>query len=98
MSDAIAAIEKPCASLHQDWIARARAHARRIAGERGRVTINDVRMVCPPPDDADPRIMGAVFSRAEFTRVGFQVSHRKSCHGRHIGVFALRAGAMEMVK
>jgi hypothetical protein len=91
MADAIAVFEKP--SVHQEWIARARAHARRIAGERGQVTINDVRLVCPPPDDADPRIMGAVFGRAEFVRVGFAVSYRKSCHGRHIGVFALRAGA-----
>jgi hypothetical protein len=79
--------------MRDEWIARARDHARRIARERGQVTINDVRMVCPPPEDADPRIMGAVFSRAEFVRVGFQVSYRKPCHGRHIGVFALRPGA-----
>jgi hypothetical protein len=82
--------EKRGANDHREWIARARAAARRIAREKGQVTINDVRACCPPPQDADPRIMGAVFSRTEFVRVGFAVSYRKPCHGRHIGVFRLR--------
>ena len=71
-------------------IARARAHARRIAREKGQVTINDVRAYCPPPEGADPRIMGGVFTRAEFVRVGFTMSERKPCHHRFIGVFRLR--------
>jgi hypothetical protein len=72
------------------WIAGARAAARRIAGEQGQVTIDDVRAVCPPPDGADPRIMGAVFSGEGFERIGFTASRRDACHGRHIGVFKLR--------
>jgi hypothetical protein len=75
-----------------NWIARARAAARRIAAEKGQVTINDVRDICPPPLEADPRIMGAVLHRGEFVRVDFTVSERPSCHGRTIGVFRLRAG------
>jgi len=72
------------------WIARARAAARRIAAEKGQVTINDVRAVCPPPEGADPRIMGAVLHKNEFVRVDFMVSERGSCHGRTIGVFRLK--------
>jgi hypothetical protein len=72
------------------WIGRARAAARRIAAEKGQVTINDVRDVCPPPEGADPRIMGAVLHKGEFTRVDFMVSERRRCHGRTIGVFRLK--------
>jgi hypothetical protein len=78
---------------HGDWIAQARLAARRIAAEQGAVTINDVREICPPPTEADPRIMGSVFKTDAFVRVGFQVSSRRSCHGRMIGVFRLRGSA-----
>jgi hypothetical protein len=74
------------------WIANARACARRIAAERGRVTIDDVRAVCPPPDGADPRIMGSVFLHGEFRQVGQVNSSRKQCHGRPIAVFELKGG------
>lgn len=57
------------------------------------VTVNDVRALCPSPEDADPRIMGAVFQKSEFVRVGFAASERRSCHGRMIGVFRLRSPA-----
>jgi hypothetical protein len=75
-----------------DWIFKARDAARRLATERGQITINDVRGVCPPPEDADPRIMGAVFLKREFERVGFAASSRDACHHRTIGVFKLRGG------
>ena len=73
-----------------DWITCARDVARRIAGEKGQVTIDDVRALCPPPDSADPRIMGAVFAGNRFERIGFIASQRDACHGRTIGVFKLR--------
>ena len=72
------------------WISKARDAARRLAAEKGEITVNDVRAVCPPPDDADPRIMGSVFLKREFVRVGFKASSRDACHGRMIGVFRLR--------
>jgi hypothetical protein len=73
-----------------DWIARARAVARAIAAERGQVTIDEVRALCPPPEGADPRIMGSVFAKGGFERIGFTASKRDACHGRMIGVFKLR--------
>jgi hypothetical protein len=75
------------------WIARARAAARNIAAGKGEITIDDVRAVCPPPDGVDPRIMGAVFQKNQFVRVGIAVSERRACHGRMIGVFRLRVFA-----
>jgi hypothetical protein len=79
--------------MSRDWVVRARAAARRIASDKGDVTINDVREICPPPEGADPRILGAVFQKAEFVRVGFAVSERRACHGRMIGVFRLKGAA-----
>jgi hypothetical protein len=76
-----------------DWISRARDAARRLAQAQGEITINDVRALCPPPEGADPRIMGSVFLKRDFERVGFKPSTRDACHGRMIGVFRLRAGA-----
>jgi hypothetical protein len=76
--------------LGQRWVQSARAVARRIAAERGQVTIDDVRAVCPPPDGADPRIMGSVFTAGEFRQVGRVNSSRRQCHGRSIAVFALK--------
>jgi CRISPR/Cas system CSM-associated protein Csm3 (group 7 of RAMP superfamily) len=75
------------------WVESARAIARRIAAERGQVTIDDVRVLCPPPEGADPRIMGSVFAGGQFAQVGRINSSRRECHGRSIGVFALKDGA-----
>ncbi len=92
MSDVFASEVSPRLNTHrQAWLARARQTARSIASRRGSVTIDEVRAVCPPPDDVDPRVMGAVFKRAEFELVDYIESRRKACHGRHIGIFRLRA-------
>jgi hypothetical protein len=72
------------------WIARARDCAIAIAREKGSVTVNDVREACPPPEGADPRIMGAVLLAPQFARIGMRPSDRRTCHGRPIGVFTLR--------
>jgi len=74
----------------QAWLARARGAARSIAMTRGSVTIDEVREHCPPPNDCDPRVMGAVFKRDEFELIDYIESRRKACHGRHIGIFRLR--------
>lgn len=73
-----------------EWLAKAREVAFTIAERRGTVTINDVRKICPPPADVDPRVMGAVFMSRVFKRVGYIDSNRATCHGRPIGIFGLR--------
>lgn len=80
-----------------NWLEQARGHARRIARDKGEVTIDDVRDHCPPPEDCDPRIMGSVFAGPEFERFDFRASARKACHGRPIGVFRLRRNGVQVL-
>jgi len=75
------------------WLERARDIARAIAAETGSVTIDQVRLRCPPPDDADPRLMGAVFKSDAFEPCGFVRSTRRECHQRPVSLFRLRADA-----
>lgn len=72
-----------------DWLAAARRVALDHAKKHGQVTIDDVRNLCPPPDDIDPRVMGAVLAGKLFRKIGYQNSSRSDCHGRPIGVFAV---------
>lgn len=73
-----------------DWLAEARAIAFDLAQRNGTVTIDDVRALCPPPADVDPRVMGAVFRTRDFRPTG---KHRKSarsiCHNRPVAIFEL---------
>jgi len=74
----------------EEWLDRARADARMIGTRQELVTIDDVRALCPPPPDVDPRVMGAVFTRSEWESVGYQRSARRECHNRPVGVFRLK--------
>lgn len=69
-----------------EWLATARDAAFRLYRRLERpITIDDLRAECPPPEWADPRVMGAVFSG--WTPVGFTNSRRRTCHGRPIRLF-----------
>ena len=73
-----------------DYLSEARDAARKLLSERQSITINDVREVCPPPADIDPRVMGAVFRHRDFEATGeFVLSSRTTCHRRPIQRFAL---------
>lgn len=72
------------------WLERARITARYLARLHGKTNINEVRKECPPPHGIDGRIMGAVFNRKDFIRVGFVNSERRECHGRCVAEFSLR--------
>lgn len=72
------------------WLAEARSVAWQLGQGGCIVTVNDVRAVCPPPASADPRVMGAVFTRAVWERVAIINSDRGACHGRPIAAFRLR--------
>ena len=79
--------------LFEEYRAEFLAKARKVAKMLGRdgriVTINDVRAVISPPDDIDPRVMGAVFKTAEWQCVGYTGSSRRVCHGRPVAQFKL---------
>jgi hypothetical protein len=71
-----------------DWLAHARATARHLAADRD-ITIDDVRQLCPPPENIDPRVMGAVFAGNDWRCLRYVSSHRGVCHKRPIGLFRL---------
>jgi hypothetical protein len=72
------------------WLAQARSAAWKLGQSGCTVTVNDVRAVCPPPANADPRVMGAVFTKSVWERVAIVNSDRGACHGRPIAAFRLR--------
>jgi len=72
------------------YIERAREAARELLRQKDYITIDDVREVCPPPEDIDPRVMGAVFKQSEFESVGWTTSKRKVNHSRPIQRFRLK--------
>ena len=71
-----------------NYIAKARQTAVQLS-ESGRilVTVNDVRALCPPPGDVDPRVMGSIFNTPEWEPAGFVNSDRTTCHARPIRQF-----------
>jgi hypothetical protein len=72
-----------------EWLAEARA----LLGskpEGTRMTVNDVRAVCPPPPDVDGRVMGSVFKKPDWVPVGYVKSSRRECHNRPIALFEKR--------
>ena len=95
-SDAVAARDAAIA-LHgrkvatAEWLSLARAAARELCRRNGTATVNDVReMIGNPPPQADGRIMGAVFTRSEFEKVGEALSYRRVSHARPVARFKLR--------
>tara|TARA_R110000868_G_scaffold80082_1_gene227737 strand:- start:644 stop:913 length:270 start_codon:yes stop_codon:yes gene_type:complete len=72
----------------EEFICQARQIAE-LLGEKGLVTINDVRKYIEPPEGVDPRVMGAVFATKQWERVGYTASER--AHGRPIAIFRRRA-------
>lgn len=77
------------AAARAEWVDAARATARQLGSHGGLVNVDDVRALCPPPPDADPRCMGVIFLKSEWDRVGYINSKRKTCHKRPIAQFRL---------
>lgn len=72
------------------YLASARQVARELVAKSpdGTVTVNDVRAVCPPPENIDGRVMGAIFRGGEWEMVGYTPSLR--AHMRPIARFRLK--------
>ena len=81
--DALEALERARA----EYLIQARACAYRLAKLKKVITINDVREVCPPPSEVDPRVMGAVFNTEDWEPIGFHLSAR--AHGRMVRKWGL---------
>lgn len=68
-----------------EWLKQARQTALSI--HKDTVTTDDIHKHCPLPDNIDPRVMGAVFTRKHWRKVGYTQSTRKACHHRPIAIF-----------
>lgn len=76
---------------HTDWIEKARAVARQLAVAKGAISSDDIWEHCPPPPNADPRVMGAVFyPRSDWERVDYRPSIRRTSHGRPVAIWTLK--------
>lgn len=73
------------------WIDTARAKAREIYARNNGlpVSVVMVRAECPPPENVDPRCMGAIFRKPEWKKVGYAESCRVECHNRPVALFVL---------
>jgi len=72
---------------NREWISQARTVAKRLAYEQGSVTSDDIHEHCPPPSNAHPNVMGAVFKDLGLRVVSFATTKRPSGHGRLIRVY-----------
>lgn len=80
------------------WIKRARQRMHDLLVEHHRmgrldheVCSDDVWMLCPPPADCHPSVMGPVFRGGVFVKVGWRASKRPSAHARMISTYRLRS-------
>ena len=74
-------------SSRAHWIAAARRVARQVCEEEGFVTADAVRARLPIPPQYDGRVMGAVFAKSLFRKIGYQATMISTSHGRPIAVF-----------
>jgi hypothetical protein len=71
-----------------DYLTRARQAAWWLsAGGKRLVSVDDVRAVCPPPFEVDPRVMGAIFKKSQWEAIAMHNSTRRTCHARPIRRF-----------
>lgn len=72
-----------------DWLRKAKQIAFDLCIVIGSFTVDDVRRICPPPKDCDPRIMGALVRDKRFEPLDFVNSRRVTSHYRAIRRFCL---------
>lgn len=72
-----------------EFLTECRSLAKRVAMERGQVSINDVRERIELPVNMNPSVFGAVFKTREFKPVGYTEAKHKSAHARAVRVYSL---------
>ena len=65
-----------------EYLAEARAIARKLASKREWITADDIHEVCPVPAGIDSRIMGAAFPKDEGWEPGAYVPSRRPINHR----------------
>jgi hypothetical protein len=78
------------AARHVAWLVHARAEMLRLVDERGRVSADDLHAICPPPVDAHPNLIGAVFRRLGLQVIDWRKSTRPAAHARMIPIYGRR--------
>jgi len=72
----------------KSYLMDARGIAEEIARNGdGTCTVNNVRERCPPPEELDGRVMGAIFNTSDWEHLGYERSDRAACHKRPISRF-----------
>lgn len=72
-----------------EFLTACRSIAKRVAMERGQVSINDIRELVELPTNMNPSVFGAIFRVREFKPVGFTEAKHKSAHARAVRVYSL---------
>jgi hypothetical protein len=72
------------ATKFPSFLDQARSIAQSISVSRGSVTADDLWERCPPPANANVKIMGAVFKGPGWKVIGFEPSQRKEARARII--------------
>jgi hypothetical protein len=78
-----------------DWLALARSVARELCLAYGSTTSDDVIGSIGKPINHHYNVVGAIFGKTDFVRVGFTPTKRPSGHARMIGVWALKGEAAQ---
>lgn len=76
-----------------EWLAKARRIAHWLGKDGRIVTCDDVRKLRPIPKEIDGRVMGAVFKKSDWEKVGYTQTAVKTSHARPIAQFRLRGAA-----
>ena len=71
------------------WLLEVRAYAREVAGRRGRVSINDLRIHFMLPLDSSPNLWGAVFRTKDFELFAFDFANHPAARARRVGVYRI---------
>lgn len=75
---------------HAVWLHYARNKMIEVIEVRGACSSDDCWELCPPPADAHPSLMGALFRDDRFLRISAKKSQRESANGRWISVYELK--------
>ena len=81
-----------------NYLADARMMAKLLYGVRNEpISTDDIHKHCPIPDGIDPKVMGAVFNKADWVPVGYAQTKRKIAHSRTIRLWVLRGSQHDVL-